>query len=151
MTAWQIRRAEPQDARGLAACIEAAYADYAARIADLPAVSEGIADDIAGHRVWVAERDGELAGGIVLVPKEGFLLLANVAVHPACAGLGIGRALIERAEADCRRLGLRELRLATHVAMPENVRLYRHLGWRETGRSGNKVRMKKTLPTADRA
>lgn len=148
MTAWQIRRAEPQDTRGLAGCIEAAYAGYAVRIADLPAVSEGLADDIAGHRVWVAERDGELGGGIVLVPKEDFLLLANVAVHPAWSGQGLGRALIERAEADCRQLGLRELRLTTHVAMTENVRLYRHLGWRETGRSGNKVRMSKILPTA---
>ena len=151
MTAWQIRRAKPQDARGLAAYIEAAYADYAARIADLPAVSEGIADDISGHRVWVAEWDGKLAGGIVLVPKEGFLLLANVAVHPAWSGQGLGRALMERAEAECRRLGLRELRLSTHVAMPENVRLYRHLGWRETGRSGNKVRMSKVLAAADGA
>ena len=42
---------------------------------------------------------------------------------------------IRRAEPQDLR-GLRELRLTTHVAVPENLRLYRHLGWRETGRSG---------------
>ncbi len=37
------------------------------------------------------------------------------------------------------------LRLSTHVDMPENVRLYIHLGWEETGRTGNKVQMKKNI------
>ena len=38
-----------------------------ARIPDLPAVSEGIAEDIATHFVWVAEGDDRIIGGIVLL------------------------------------------------------------------------------------
>ena len=59
--------------------------------------------------------------------------------------MGLGRALIDRAEQDCLNLGLHEIRLSTHEAMPQNVVIYSHLGWRETGRSDNKVRMSKEV------
>jgi GNAT superfamily N-acetyltransferase len=57
----------------------------------------------------------------------------------------VGRALIGEAEEACRTLGLDELRLTTHVGLPENVGLYEHLGWSVTDRSGSKVRMAKRL------
>jgi GNAT superfamily N-acetyltransferase len=145
MTRWKIRRAQPQDAVKLAACIDAAYAPYRAYISDLPPVSEGIADDIAGHLVWVAEIDSVIAGGLVLVHGKEFATLANIAVAPDHGGQGVGRGLIERAEQYCREAGTTELRLSTHEAMPENVRLYERLGWIETGRSGSKVLMTKLL------
>lgn len=145
MAAWALRRAQLTDAVGLAACIDAAYASSLARIDDLPAVSDGIEAEIEINQVWVGERDGEIVGGIVLVVADGYGVLANVAVAPAARGTGLGRALIERVETEARRLGLAALRLSTHVAMPENVRLYERLGWRETGRAGAKVMMEKDL------
>ena len=140
-----IRPAEEEDAATLIRCIDAAYAVYKDRVADLPAVAEGVLDDITANRVWVAELDGVVVGGLVLIQKDVFAILANVAVDPRYAGRGLGRDLIEHAEAMCREAGLSELRLATHVGMPENIRLYCHLGWRESGRSGNKVHMTKRL------
>ena len=140
-----LRRAQARDSDALAACIDAAYSIYAARIGDLPAVSEGIPHTIENHRVWVAEIDHDIVGGIILIPHDDFMILENVAVHPQHTGLGLGRALMEKAEAECSELGLHEMRLSTHQAMPENVRLYEHLGWQETDRSGNKVHMKKKL------
>lgn len=145
MTNPVIRRATAEDAADLARCIDAAYAIYDGRVSDLPAVSEGVARDIEAHRVWVADVNGAIAGGLVLVTQEDYAQLANIAVDPQRTGLGLGRALIDKAEVTCRELGLPELRLATHVDIPENVSLYAHLGWRETGRSGNKVLMTKTL------
>ena len=145
MSKWKIRPATVQDAPALAECIEAAYSVYASRITDLPAVSEGISDDIANQIVWVAEINETIVGGIILFPKQGFLILTNVAVHPESSGLGLGRALIELADRVCLELGLNEIRLSTHVDIPENVRLYKHLGWQETGRAGNKVHMSKFL------
>ncbi len=145
MANWRIRPAREQDANALAKCIDAAYSVYEPRIKDLPAVSEGISDEIENHLVWVAELDRLIVGGLILILKDDFALLANIAVDPACSGMGLGRGLIELAEAECRKLGMRELRLSTHVAMPENVRIYVHLGWTETGRSGNKVHMTKHL------
>jgi GNAT superfamily N-acetyltransferase len=134
-----------KDAEALIKCIDAAYAIYKDRIKDLPAVSEGVADDIETHRVWVVELEQSIVGGLILVPHDKYAHLANVAVDPNCFGLGLGRGLIERAEEECRYLGLGEMRLSTHIGLPENVRLYEHLGWRETGRSGNKVHMTKRL------
>lgn len=57
----------------------------------------------------------------------------------------MGRRLIARAKDEATRLGFSELRLSTHVDMPENVRLYEHLGWQTTERAGNTVRMKKSI------
>ena len=57
----------------------------------------------------------------------------------------MGRKLIELAEAEARRQGVDEMRLNTHVDMPENVRLYEHLGWVEVSRSTNTVSMTKHL------
>lgn len=140
---WSIRRARPADADDLAACLDAAYAQYAGRVADLPRMSDGCAEDIARFDVWVAETGGRVVGGLVLMRQDGFMRLANVAVHPDARGTGLGRALIRLAEAEAQALGFREMRLNTHEAMPENIRLYTGLGWEEVGRQGMTVSMRK--------
>ena len=145
MAEFTLRRAQDQDAAGLAECIEVAYSIYADRIKDLPAVAEGVADAIRNHRVWVAEIEQQIAGGIILVPHDEFLMLENIAVRPDATGSGLGRALIAQAERDCLDLGLQEIRLSTHIDMPENVAIYSRLGWTETGRSDNKVHMSKSI------
>lgn len=145
MTAWAIRTAQPKDAAALAACIDAAYAGYRERLSDLPDVSAGVANDIANHTVWVVELNTVVVGGLILMLRDDVALLANVAVDPSCGGQGIGRGLINHAEEHCRALGFKNLRLSTHVDMPENVALYSHMGWAETSRSGSKIHMTKKL------
>ena len=145
MAEWHLRHATAGDADAFASCIRAAYAVYEERITDLPAVADGIADDIENHRVWVVEIDQQVVGGIVLILQETCLLVANVAVQPDWAGLGLGGALMAHAEMKCREHGRSELRLSTHVDMPETIGLYAHLGWEETGRDGNRVLMRKAI------
>jgi len=145
MPDWILRPATPHDADALADCIRSAYAVYDGRIDDLPDVAGGIADDIRDHRVWVADASGRILGGAVLVLAERYAQLANIAVHPNAGGKGIGKGLIAAIEAQARAAGAGDLRLATHVGIPENVALYQRLGWRETGRAGNKVLMSKPL------
>lgn len=140
-----IRPARPSDTAALTACIDAAYAIYQGRIADLPDVSGAILQDIENNIVLVAEDKERLLGGMILVPAESHLHLANIVVDPAIKGRGVGRILLQRAEQECRRRGLPELRLATHINMPDNVALYVHLGWHQTGVEGNKVLMAKNL------
>ncbi|MFY0638925.1 GNAT family N-acetyltransferase [Maricaulis maris] len=142
-----IRRAQEADAADLAACMEAAYARYAARIPDLPAVSEGCAEDIRDNQVWVALLGGEIIAGLVLVAGDGFMKLANLAVHPDHCGKGLGRELMRISEGEATKQGFEEMRLNTHVEMPANVRLYQHLGWVVVSCRGKTVCMRKGLPS----
>jgi len=145
MSSWTLRRAVARDADALAACIDAAYAQYVSRIVDLPDVSADCAEEIETYLVWVAEVAGDIVGGLVISPQEGFVQLVNIAVHPNQRGKGLGRALLALADTEARTQGFSEMRLATHRDMPENVELYAHLGWQRTGDDGAKVFMNKRL------
>lgn len=147
MEKWTIRRADLSDADGLGNCLDAAYAQYANRIADLPPMSADCAGEIAEHLVWVAEAGGAIVGVLVLMPSDGFMLLVNVAVHPDGRGAGIGRALLTLAETEAMARGYAEMRLSTHVEMPETIGLYARNGWSEVSRQGTKVGMRKALPS----
>jgi len=140
-----IRRAEASDADALGRCLDAAYATYAERIHGLPEMSADCAGEIERFEVWVAEVGGIVAGALVLVPGDGFLRLANVAVHPDHRGAGLGRRLMELAESEARRAGYDEMRLNTHADMAETVALYARNGWVETDRREKTVSMKKDL------
>ena len=137
------RPAEAGDAAALAACIAAAYAEARARIAGLPDVAAGVDDDIARHWSCVAVQQGRIVGGVIADLGQGKLV--NVAVDPGAAGQGIGGELIARAEAACRSAGHVRMVLTTHRDMPENVSLYRHLGWTVSAREGDRVHMEKEL------
>lgn len=124
-----IRKAISTDADALASCIDAAYAKYEQRIADMPNASEGIAEEITLNQVWVALEGEEIVAGLFLVPKDGFLKLENLAVHPDHGGKGLGRCLTELAENKARLQGYEELCLNTHLDIPENIQLYKNLDW----------------------
>ena len=88
---------------------------------------------------------------LVLVPREDHVLLDNLAVDPRYQGRGLGRLLLGLTEAETRRLGLREVRLYTHVLMTENQALYAHCGYveydRRTVGGRERVFMRKALGT----
>ena len=137
-----VRLATQDDALVLTACLTAAYAPF--QDLGLPPVTEGIADDIRDHNVWVAEIGGVVQGGIVLV-LGGRAHIANLAVHPDAGGHGIGRALIDQTCLAAKAAGHTEIQLATHTDMTATQVFYHKLGWQETGREGNKVYFAKQL------
>jgi GNAT superfamily N-acetyltransferase len=144
-----IRQAVATDVAALTTCFERAWSPVLARGIALPPVSEGLAGDIDSHLVWVAQRAGQqgaqLLGGLVALADTSHLHIANLAVDPGAQGLGISRALLEQVEQYCLMQGLNELRLSTHIEMPENVALYSHMGWRITAYDGVKVLMSKAV------
>ena len=131
-----IRRATSNDRVTVEAIVREAYAVYIERMGKPPGpMLDDYAALIAAGVVSVLEtQDGDLAAIIVLLAKPDHLLLDNVAVRRDRQGQGLGRQLIEFAEAETRRLGYRELRLYTHQTMTENIALYTRLGFFETGR-----------------
>jgi GNAT superfamily N-acetyltransferase len=97
-------------------------------------MTENYAEVIQNHRVTVADSDGVVVGVLVLaVTEEGFLV-DNVAVHPSRRGTGLGRALLELAEAEARRAGFDSVYLYTHEKMTENLSLYSRIGYVEYDR-----------------
>ncbi|HYF08886.1 MAG TPA: GNAT family N-acetyltransferase [Acetobacteraceae bacterium] len=144
------RLARPEEAHAIRTLVRAAYAHYVPRIGiePLPMVDD-YAARIAARQAWVLERDGRLAGVIVLEDTPDGVLLDNVAVASDAQHQGIGRALIAFAESEARRRGQARLWLYTNERMTENLALYARLGFVETGRaerSGRKaVYMEKRL------
>ena len=121
---WKLRRADPTDAPALASCVEAAYHHYIPRIGKPPGpMLVDYAEVISQHQAWVAEAVRQIIGGLVLIPEEDALLLDNIAVHPDYQGRGIGRAMLELADAEALFQGYDELRLYTHETMTENLAL----------------------------
>jgi GNAT superfamily N-acetyltransferase len=88
----------------------------------------------ADGELWVVD-DGELAGTVLLRTEGDQLLVDNLAVDPARQGEGLGRALLDFAELEAGRRGLRSLRLYTNAAMTENIAMYGRLGWEEYERT----------------
>lgn len=140
-----IRRAEISDVSEMVDCVDAAYSSARGRGIELPPVSEELDQDIRDHLVWVSLEGNRIIGIIVVAVNADQAHLVNIAVHPAAAGKGIAKSLIETCLAELRRLDVRQIDLATHIDMPENVSLYSHLGWIETGRTANKVYMSRAL------
>ncbi len=140
-----MRRAEAADLPAIVALTADAYAAYAA-VLDAPPlpVTEDYAPRVAAGQVWLLEDDAgpgaAPAGLIVLERHDDHLLIFSVAVAPARQGQGLGRRLLDWAEAQARQAGRPRLRLYTNAKMTRNIALYTRCGYHETGRRAHPVR-----------
>ncbi len=131
-----LRRAEASDVTALRIVASEAYRDYVPRIGRRPApMTADYAEAVRGGLAWVAVRDGEIVGLLVLVAKPDHLLLENVAVRPSAQGHGIGARLLVFAEDQARGADCDEIRLYTNEAMIENLSYYAKHGYTETHRA----------------
>jgi len=128
------RRATEADVAAIRSVVRAAYEEYLERMDRPPAPLErDYTEAIRGGGVWVA--GDPVVAVISLTPTvNGALLVENVAVHPSAQGAGLGRLLMNFAEEHAARLKLERVTLYTNEAMMENVAIYEHLGYVETGR-----------------
>ncbi len=80
----------------------------------------------------VARRDGLAAGCCALFEgQEGTAELKRMVVDPAHQGQGVGRALLEGAEALARRLGVTRIQLEVGIRNTAGEALYRRAGYRD--------------------
>ena len=97
-----------------------------------------LAGHARGERVlFVAERDGRLDGTVqlILAPQENQAFRADIGkllVHRRARRLGLGRLLMQAAEAEARRIGRTLLTLDTETGS-DGERLYLRLGWTRFG------------------
>jgi GNAT superfamily N-acetyltransferase len=144
-----LRRATATDVPRLTEFVWSAYGHYVDRIGRRPRpMTDDYADVIRIHQAIVALRSGEIIGVIVLrIDADGFLV-DNVAVDPAHHGTGVGKLLLEFAEAAAREAGFDSIYLYTHERMTENLTLYSHIGYVEDDR--RRVGAAPHVPAQDR-
>jgi ribosomal protein S18 acetylase RimI-like enzyme len=113
----------------------AAYGRYVELLGGPPRpMTDDYADVVRTHQVTVAERGDQIVGLVVLaVTAEGFVV-DNVAVRPCDQGTGVGRLLLQYAEAEARHAGFDSIYLYTHEKMTENLALYSRIGYVEYDR-----------------
>jgi len=132
---YSFRSAIGADAAKVTALVNAAYGHYVERIGMLPRpMTDDYAEVIKNYRVTVAESHETMVGVIVLTTNDEGFLIDDVAVDPAHRGKGLGKALLEFAEAEARRAGFDSIYLYTHEKMTENIALYSKIGYVEYDR-----------------
>ncbi|MDB6353667.1 GNAT family N-acetyltransferase [Trichococcus sp. K1Tr] len=145
-----IRIAVEDDRQAILACVDDAYGMYIDRIGKKPApMLADYAELISKSLVYVATDKDQIQGLIVLLLKENYLLIENVAVRNLFQGQGIGRRLIEFAFTSAKEAGTQEVRLYTNELMSENLLYYAKLGFIQLNRSTEdgyrRVHMSKSL------
>lgn len=105
-----------------------------------PAVRSGLIDGLRGHpttRVWLAFDSGQPVGlciafvGFSTFNARPLLNLHDVAVLATHRGRGIGRALLQAAEAEARNLGCCRLTLEVQEDNTPARSLYERFGFRD--------------------
>lgn len=85
------------------------------------------------ERIWVVEKDGEVAGSIAIVEaSEESAQLRWLLLHPNLRGHGLGKTLIKEATAFCRSRGYSSIFLWTVSALSRAAGLYVASGFRLT-------------------
>ena len=132
-----IRRAGPQDGPGLRAVLYDTFeSTWRQNISEAAAAAFILEDRPAayvsarGHLFWVADSAGEVAG---LVDWDGDFVNALHVASPH-ARQGVGRRLMDLAEAEIARAGFASARLETDTFNLRSQAFYAARGYREAAR-----------------
>ncbi|RAZ88541.1 GNAT family N-acetyltransferase [Mesorhizobium hawassense] len=126
----RFRPAEAADAVAIRDIVRAAYTKWVPVIGREPLPMRADYDKaVAEHPFDLAIAQDRIVGMLETMLAADHLWIENVCVAPDAQGRGIGRLLLERAEARAREAGRDELRLLTNGAFEANVSIYRKQGY----------------------
>lgn len=137
MVGFHIRLARQEDVSEMEAIIRAAYSDYIPLLGRKPQpMTDDYAELVASQHAYVLCKNRVILGILILVPGDDHILVRTIAIVPEEQGNGLGSFLMAYAEEYASARSIKLLRLYTNEAMSGNVAYYRHLGYRETHRTG---------------
>jgi N-acetylglutamate synthase-like GNAT family acetyltransferase len=129
----ELRQATEADLPSIHRVTAAAYRKYLSRMDKPPApLLRDYSQAVNAGDLWVT--GSPVIALISLTQTDDLMLIENVAVDPDRQGSGLGRLLMEFAEQQASKHHIRRLALYTNEVMTENQAIYRHLGYRATGR-----------------
>ncbi|MEX0953828.1 MAG: GNAT family N-acetyltransferase [Rhizobiaceae bacterium] len=91
----------------------------------------------AAETVFLAVAEGRLAGCVFIAIRGVHANVGKLAVDPLLQGQGIGKRLLEAAEAEAKRLGRLVVELQTRVELTDNHAAFARLGFHETARTSH--------------
>lgn len=136
-----IRRATPEDADGILACLSAAFAEHrddytSGAYANAVLTTESTTKRLQEMTVFVATRaSGEIVGTIacsIVNAEEGHL--RGMAVLPASRGTGIAARLLIQAESHFRERNCKRINRDTTAPLETAIRLYERFGFLPSGK-----------------
>jgi ribosomal protein S18 acetylase RimI-like enzyme len=136
----EVRRATADDAQAIGAVFDAAVRaswTYLGELAHTPMFAPEDWDQlVAGHGppkvlLVATDRAGQVVGYTAAHPDDGEMFL--LFVHPACAGRGIGRTLLDAAHDALRAAGCQHAYLYTHEQNERALAVYESAGYRRDG------------------
>jgi ribosomal protein S18 acetylase RimI-like enzyme len=131
---WTLRRANASDYDAVVRLQRTAFAPNGERlgVAPLPLRAD-YRVVLRDKDVWLATDAGhgeeQVVGVLVLERRDDDLMIESIATDPAAQGRGLGRAMLEFAEAEARVLNFSKLRLYTGVVFTDLVEWYGRHGF----------------------
>ncbi len=131
-----VRTAGVEEEKALLALLDLSFTPYVRALGRevTPVAYQRLSDALARGDVRVAIEGDAILGFASLVPHGDALEVDLLAVAPEAQRRGIGRILLDDAEARARAAGLARLELHTAAMFGHLLRLYASAGYRETHR-----------------
>ena len=132
-----VRLAAADEAAAIAALLYRAFVEYEqlyvpeAFAATTPTAGQ-IAKRFDEGPIWIALQDGVPVGTLSAVPRGQALYIRSTAVLPAARGLGIGKSLLQQAEAFAHSRGCGLIVLSTTPFLLQAIRLYESFGFQRS-------------------
>ncbi len=156
-TPLKIRRAQSDDAPVISQLLHESFVEFKALYTDggFAATAPG-ADQILIRLqegpVWLALSENAVLGTVAAVIKDASVYIRGMAVVPWARGMGVGVALLQRAEDWAAVQSYQRLFLSTTPFLSSAIRLYERSGFRRSNKDPHELFgtpllvMEKTLP-----
>lgn len=129
----EIRLATLADSDAVRACVDMAFSHWIDIIGRKPtAMLTDFKPMIEAGQVHVALMDEAIVGVLIMWIAYESLYIDVLAVNPNIQKQGLGKQLLQFAEAEARRQNQSKLSLATNVKMQSNRDYYARYGYNET-------------------